>query len=75
MCFERNSIVIRSLKSLSDYRSVQEEYKGKEWYKEPISKFRLRGRVRETKRQVQSSVSQERTHVDVRCTCFSVDII
>ena len=60
------STALRSLKSLSVYRNTREEYKTKDWSKEPVSKFRLRGRVREAKRQVQSSVSQERTHVDVR---------
>jgi hypothetical protein len=58
--------MVRSLKSLSVYRNAQEEYKAKDWYKDLVSKLRLRGRVRESKRQVQSSVSQERSHVDVR---------
>ena len=49
-----------------DYRCVQDEYKEKEWYREPTTKFKLRGRVREAKRRLQSSVSRERSHVDVR---------
>jgi GATA zinc finger len=68
-------VVVRSLKSLSVYRNAQEEYKAKDWYKEPVSKFRLRGRVRESKRQVQYSVSQERTHVDVRFNRSFSDVI
>jgi hypothetical protein len=68
-------VVVRSLKSLVVYRNDQEEYKAKDWYKEPVSKFRLRGRVRESKRQVQYSVSQERTHVDVRFNRSFSDVI
>ena len=61
-----NMLSFGSLNSLSVYRNAQEEYKAKEWYKEPVSKLRSRGRVRADKRQVQSFVSQERRHVDVR---------
>ena len=61
-----NSILmIRSMNILMDYRSAQDDYKEKEWYSEPRAKFQLRGRGREAKRRLQSSVSRERSHVDV----------
>ena len=51
---------------LRTYRSIQDEYKEKKWYKEPTVKFRHRSEVRLAKRRAQHSISRERDHVDVR---------
>lgn len=58
--------VTRLLQSLDAYRSIQDQYREKEWYEAPRSKYRLCGRVREAKRNVQRNVSQEWSHVNVR---------
>ncbi|KAF8954311.1 hypothetical protein BDZ97DRAFT_490322 [Flammula alnicola] len=55
----------KSLQDLRHYRDTQEEYKQKEWFRDPIEKYHSRGRVRQAKRRVQSSATQEGRHVDV----------
>ncbi|PPQ97487.1 hypothetical protein CVT26_002716 [Gymnopilus dilepis] len=53
----------RSLQDLRQYKYVQDEYKSKEWYKQPAAKIHLRTKVRKAKRRVQSSVVEEGSHV------------
>jgi len=53
-----------SLQDLNDYRDTQEEYKRTKWYRHPGEKIRSRGKVRNAKRQVQSSATRESRHVD-----------
>lgn len=58
----------RSMEDLRNCRNVQEEYKRKEWIKEPLEKFRTRGKVRHAKRSLQSSTAQEERHLHVSYT-------
>ncbi|PPQ97492.1 hypothetical protein CVT26_002721 [Gymnopilus dilepis] len=61
---EYNSLHARSLQDLRSYRDTQDEYKSKEWYKQPVKKYRTRGRVRQAKRQLQSSIAAEGLHIE-----------
>ena len=53
------------MEDLRHYRNVQEEYKRKEWFREPLEKFRTRGEVRHAKRSLQSSTTREERHLHV----------
>ena len=55
----------RSMEDLRHYRYLQEEYKRREWVKEPLEKFRTRGKVRHAKRSLQSSTAREERHLHV----------
>lgn len=64
----------RSTENLQHYRSVQEEYKQKEWIKKPLQKAKTRRKVRQAKRALQNSSAQEECHVHVSVTYLAQHI-